>query len=206
MDIANYNKSDVEDRQVDTLIGLCKGLLADGKIVQQEAEFLQAWLVQNSYSKNPLIVSLLDRINVMLEDGVLDNEESQALLALLKQLTGENSALGELAKPSTLPISNPPPEIETKDKKFLFTGKFVYGARADCMNAVRNKGGIVAGKDVTKDLDYLVIGTYVNENWVHETFGRKIQTAVRYREKYSKPEIVTEEHWLKQLNLVQKSQ
>lgn len=42
MDIfTRFNRKQTEDRQIDTLIGLSKGLIADGKVVQAEAEFLQ---------------------------------------------------------------------------------------------------------------------------------------------------------------------
>ena len=44
----------IDDRQIDTLIGLGKGIIADGKVNQLEAEFLQNWLIQSSQvSDNP---------------------------------------------------------------------------------------------------------------------------------------------------------
>jgi len=38
---AKYNRKNIQDRQTDTLIGLSKGLLADGSVNQKEAEYLQ---------------------------------------------------------------------------------------------------------------------------------------------------------------------
>jgi hypothetical protein len=39
MDIfTKYNRKNIQDRQIDTLIDLSKGLLADGKVDQTEAE------------------------------------------------------------------------------------------------------------------------------------------------------------------------
>jgi hypothetical protein len=42
-----FNRKNIDDRQIDTLIGIGKGLIADGKIDQVEAEFLLTWLVQS---------------------------------------------------------------------------------------------------------------------------------------------------------------
>ena len=94
-----FNRKLIDDRQIDTLIGLSKGLIADGKIDQGEAEFLFTWLIQARQSTtNPIIINLLERVGDMLEDGVLDDEESSELLGLLRTFAGEPSAIGELAK------------------------------------------------------------------------------------------------------------
>ena len=94
-----FNRKSIYDRQIDTLIGLSKGLLADGQVNQVEAEFLMSWLVQSRQaSDNPIILNLLDKVDSMLEDGVLDAEESMELFGILQKITGESSELGELAK------------------------------------------------------------------------------------------------------------
>jgi len=41
MDIfTRFNRKNIQDRQIDTLIGLCKGITADGNVNQQKAEFI----------------------------------------------------------------------------------------------------------------------------------------------------------------------
>ncbi|MCH7499572.1 MAG: NAD-dependent DNA ligase, partial [Nitrospinae bacterium] len=71
-----FNRARLDDRQVNELLGLSHGLLADGKIDQAEAEYLQKWLVANIISNsNPIISNLLHRVNDMLSDGLLDDEE-----------------------------------------------------------------------------------------------------------------------------------
>lgn len=196
MDIfTRFNKKNIQDRQIDTLIGLSKGLTADGKLVQAEAEFLMSWLVQNKQaSDNPIILNLLEKVSSMLEDGVLDSEESNELLRILNMISGEDSEIGELAKTTSLPINNPMPNILFESKSFLFTGTCAYGTRKECQLATDNLGGINA-KSVTKNLDYLVLGTYVTDSWAHETFGRKIEKAMEYRNSGLPLIIITEEHW-----------
>jgi hypothetical protein len=46
----------INSRQIDELVGIARGLLADGKLVQDEVEFLQKWLAANlSICDQPLI-------------------------------------------------------------------------------------------------------------------------------------------------------
>jgi len=78
MDVfTRFNRKNIQDRQIDTLIGMSKGVSADGKVNQAEAEFLMSWLIQSRQaSDNPIIINLLQKVSAMLEDGVLDKEES----------------------------------------------------------------------------------------------------------------------------------
>lgn len=196
MDFSKFNKKRVTDRDVDTLIGLSKGLTADGKVDQAEAEFLLSWLVQSkSRSDNPLIENLLLKIEDMLSDGHLDDDESAELLAILNMVSGDQSELGELAKASTLPLCSPVPDLIFQDHSFLFTGTFAYGNRKACQAATESLGGRCAGS-VNKNLHYLVIGSYVTDSWKHESFGNKIMKAVQYREDGVPISIISEEHWL----------
>ena len=142
-----FNRKNIQDRQIDTLIGLSKGLAADGKINQLEAEFLLSWLIQSRQaSENPIIVNLLNKVSEMLEDGVLDKEESDELLKILHTITGDESEIGELAKTTSLPINSPIPPVTFKDMSFLFTGTCAFGTRKQCQEAVDIQGGINAGE------------------------------------------------------------
>lgn len=201
MDIfTRFNRKHIQDRQVDTLIGLSKGITADGKVDQAEAEFLQTWLVQNSQSDNPIILNLLAKVTRMLDDGVLDHDEGVELLSTLHALAGEIADFGEISKTSTLPVCTPAPDIEFLDRSFLFTGTCAYGTRKQCQEAIENLGGINA-KGVNKKLDYLILGTYVTDSWAHESFGRKIEKAMEYRDLGSSLAIVTEQHWADQAGI-----
>jgi len=190
-----FNKRNIQDRQIDTLIGLSKGLVADGTVNQSEAEFLLTWLIQNQQnSENPIIDNLLQKVAVMLEDGILDSDESEELKNILQAISGESSEIGELAKTTSLPINSPLPKIDFDGTSFLFTGTCAFGTRKDCQAAIDELGAINA-KGVTKTLNYLVLGTYVTDSWAHETFGRKIEKAIEYRDSGMPLIIITEEHW-----------
>ena len=80
-----FNRKSIDDRQIDTLIGISKGLVADGKVDQAESEFLLSWLIQSRQTtNNPVIINLFNKVDGMLEDGVLDEEESKELFDLLQ--------------------------------------------------------------------------------------------------------------------------
>ena len=201
MDIfTKFNRKNVQDRQVDTLIGLCKGICADQIVNKVEADFLQSWLVQNAHTANPVILNLLDRLDRVLDDGVLSKEEASELLSVLLSISGEKSALGELGKTATLPVCSPPPDMTFANKHFLFTGTCAFGTRGECHKVIESMGGINL-KNVNQKLDYLILGTYVTDSWAHESYGRKIEKAIEYRDKGMPISIVTEKYWLEQAGL-----
>ena len=198
-----FNKKPVQDRQIDTLIGLAKGITADGIVSQVEAEFLHEWLVLNrlTIQDNPIFQHLFDRVSTMLEDGVLDSDEQTELFSALRSLSGDRSQGGEFMKSSHLPIDQPEPDIMFLGKRFLFTGTCARGTRRECESEVEKRGGINE-KIVTKRLDYLVLGTYVTPSWKHETYGNKIEKAMKYRDEHGLPlAIVTEGFWAMEAGL-----
>ena len=192
-----FRRQDIGARQVDTLIGLSKGIVADGRVDQAEAEFLHSWLVANqaAVNENPMIRCLIERVSAMLEDDILDDEEEKELLGTLKAFSGERSEVGEMIKTSSLPMDDPPPAISFYGRTFLFTGTFASGTRAQCKSILTEAGGDYVPR-VTRKLDYLVIGGYATTSWKHETFGRKIELAMRYREDRGSPAIISEDHWV----------
>lgn len=166
MDIfTRFNRNHIKDRQLDTLIGLSKGITADGQVNQPEAEFLQSWLIQNRQSENPIIVNLLAKVTDTLEDGILDAEEAAELLAILRTLAGDSGEVGEVAKTASLPICSPPPKLGFVDKTFLFTGTFAYGTRKQCQAAIET-----LGRKIEKAMEYRELGLPVvivgREWWV----------------------------------------
>ncbi|MCF3935054.1 BRCT domain-containing protein [Acuticoccus sp. M5D2P5] len=186
----------IEKRQIDELIGLARGIAADGAINQAEAEVLATWLAANaSASESPIIWILYTRVGEMLSDGVLDDDEKSELLATLTKLTGDPSELGEELKATTLPLCDPAPAVRFTDEKFCFTGTFAYGCRKTCENVAKLHGGDAGG--LLKSTTYLVIGTYVSDAWVYSTYGRKIEKACQMRAKGLPIAIISEDHWVR---------
>ncbi len=198
--LRRYNHRKINDKQIDTLIGLSTGLVADGIVNHDEALALQKWLVANSLAaSNPLVQNLLIKVDEMLSDRVLDEEESKELLSLLTKLSGSDFELGEIAKATTLPLCDPEPEIIVRGMRFCFTGTFVIGNRNDCEKVVNDRGA--TSGPIRQSTNYLVIGTYVTDSWIHESFGRKIEKAVKWREEGAPLSIISEDLWVKELGL-----
>jgi len=190
----NFRLDDIEERQIDTFLGICKGLIADGEINKAEADFLQTWMAQNTTMiKNPLLSDLFKRLSFILKSDSFEPDEALELFDTLKRFTGEFSDVGEVAKPTALPINIPEPKIHFEESYFLCTGTFSYGTRNNCNDMIRAQGGYIA-KNVIQGLDYLVIGDYVTESWKHESFGRKIENALYFQKKGFPIKIITEKH------------
>jgi NAD-dependent DNA ligase len=193
-----YGRERISDRQIDELVGLAKGIAADGQIHQSEVEFLQNWLAANlAVSDQPLIGTLYQRVNTILADGVVDEEEKAELLDTLLQFTGQPGELGEALKATTLPLCAPAPTITFPTALFCFTGTFAFGKRGDCEAAVTERGASVGS--LTRQTRYLVIGTYVTDSWKHSNHGLKILKAVDMKAKRVPISIVSEEHWAQSL-------
>jgi len=188
------NSDRLQSRQIDELIGLARGLIADGTIVPAEVEFLERWLLTNmSISQQPLISTLYDRVRAILADGVVDQDECQDLFAALSAFTAGDVELGEASKACSLPVCDPAPELTFSGMAYCFTGTFKFGQRKHCEQAVGLRGG--SGGSLTKKTNYLVIGAYATESWKHSSFGNKILKAVEMRSSGLPISIVAEEHW-----------
>lgn len=190
-----FNRARIDDRQVNELLGLAHGIVADGMVTQAEAEFLQKWLVANrAVSDNPVVATLLARVNEMLVDGYLDAEESQDLMETLRHFSAGDFELGEVLKATRLPIDDPKPELKFEGRRFCFTGTFAFGSRNHCEAEIMARGGEVG--TLVRSTRYLVIGVYATDSWAHSSFGRKIEQAVAWKTAGAPISIVSEEHWV----------
>ena len=121
-----YNRARVTDRTIDELIGICKGVIADGAVTTEEARFLAQWMAANRESAAQWPAKILyHRLSEMLVDQTLDPAEQAELLELLRQITGSdgptNTSLAN--RSSSLPLTRPAPEIHFDDRFFCLTGK-----------------------------------------------------------------------------------
>lgn len=188
----------ITSRQIDELVGLARGIAADGVINQSEVEFLQKWLAANiAISDQPMIRRLYDRVNAIMADGIADADECRDLLGTLNDFSNRDFELGEVLKATTLPLCDPAPVLRFDGRRYCFTGTFNYGGRRDCEDAIVARGG--SAGSLTQKTDVLVIGVYATESWKHSSFGTKIVKAVDWRESGFPIAIVSEDHWARHL-------
>ena len=177
-------------------LAIATGLVADGTINQQEAEFLKGWIETHlAHLGDPVINILYRRLGNMLSDGILQADEASELLDLLHQLTGGPATLQRgYTAPTTLPLDIPPPALDWTGRVFVFTGVMAFGRRQDCEQLVIERGAQVSGT-VTRKTSFLVVGSIGNEQWLNSTYGLKIKKAVELRESGLPLAIIGEDHW-----------
>jgi len=194
------HKDALQDRHIDELIGICRGISADHQIVTEEGKFLLKWMQDHREYANQYPFDILYiRLSEMLEDDILDPDEQKELLETIKDFTGESKTDINLPNKSTsLPLTMPEPMLFIEGSSFVFTGVFTVGTRKRCEELVVEQGGQMH-KTIKKDTDYLVIGDIGSDSWVHSTHGRKIEKALENIKKGHKIEIISEHHWIKHL-------
>mgnify|MGYP001558669903 CR=1 FL=1 len=189
-------------RTIDELIGICKGIHSDGIVQEKEAHFLIQWLENNRQIIDVWPVNILARrIEKIVADNIITEEERRELFELLIEITGGEKIETNIASMSTLlPLNDPQPEIIFKNKCFCFTGKFFYGPRHTCEAEVILRKGRVQPRP-TQKTDYVVIGIVGSSDWLHSTHGTKIEYVVELKEKGFPISIISEEHWAKHLTV-----
>lgn len=187
-------------RAINEMLGICKGLLADGVLVDSEVKYLGKWFEANQDVANRFPAGeIYNRIARVYQDGVVTDEEREDLKELLRRVTGEISSVVP-NKPAantatTLPFDDPEPPIIIAGCSFSFTGKFISGTRAWCVEQIVSRQGRFDERPNSATY-CLVIGGLGSRDWAHSSFGRKIEAAMRYKPPML---IVSEQHWIKHL-------
>lgn len=193
-----------QDRATDELVGLCRGLLADGHVCEQEATFLMNWIERNSeFVEEYPFNRIYSMLSLVLADGKIDPEESADLHdTLIRFVGGEaDEPFGQTAsRASLLPVDVPEPAIIHLEKSFVVTGTFDYGTRSTVIAAIESRGGRTASAP-SRRTDFLIIGELGSRDWINSNAGRKIQAAIALRDAGHRISIVSEAHWLTHLQL-----
>ncbi len=197
---SSINAGRREDRDLMEMLGLVKGVLADGKVCEAEANHLNTWI-----RCHPDVLAtfpgkaLADRLTHIFEDGRVDVDERRDLAQLLKQLVGgEAGLIGGESSSTELPLDSPPPPVQFSGKSFVLTGKFAMGPRKACEALIVSHGG-VCKRSVIATLDYLVIGSFGSRDWIQTSHGRKIEKAMQLKKDGRQVAIVGECHWATEL-------
>lgn len=189
------NETVRQDRAIDELLGLARGLIADGVVNAAEADRVRRWVQQNpdacAFFPGR---QLYERIMPIYEDGNVDGDEQQELLWLLQDLAGEDAGIDPDVRTSRLPLTDPAPPIVFEGSRFTLTGRFIFGCRRLVSGEIESRGGLV-DRDVGAKTDYLLVGSMASRDWKHTAFGRKIEFAVDMRERGHRIVIVDEHHW-----------
>lgn len=186
---------------IEHLLGISTGLIADNRIEDSEVKFLDLWLTQ--YPEVTKVWPgkvIADRLRLILADGVITQDERDDLLETLKGICGfqlEETGSVE-ASIATIPFDDDP-SVYFDSRTFCFTGKFLFGTRANCEREILKRGS-VAVDAVTSKLEYLVVGSMIEPSWAHTSYGRKIEKAIDYINKGHGIAIISERQWVEALS------
>jgi NAD-dependent DNA ligase len=183
------------------MVGLVRGVIADGSVSSDEAEQLAKWTRENpdvalSYPAN-VLARRLERI---FHDGRVDGRERHRLKALLAQLAENPAGLsGGFRLATDLPVSRPTPEVVFEGQTFVFAGEMDYGPTHACEREVNDRGG-TCERLVNRRTDYVVIGNLAAEDWCQLAFGSLIDEVVQYRARGVPIAVVSEADWVAALD------
>ncbi len=199
---ARFSASRLNDRDMDEFIGICKGIIFDGSVCEDEARNLFTWLaahhgVASTWPGNKVFTILSE----MLTTSPLSASDEGELLALLTSITGNPDIVTQGQQASTLlPFDDPMPDLFFENAVFVLTGTFKMGRRTEIEALVESLGAEVVKKNVRKDTDFLVVADIGSQAWIHSTHGRKIERAVELRDTHQTGlAIVSEEHFYRYL-------
>lgn len=185
----------IATRNMHELIGMCRMILADGAIDDAEAQCLLDWMQASFQAVQEWPGNILyERIINAMVDGHLDPEEESQLLDVIHKVAGGSPTQDAPRISGAIPFDDPAPAILFPRRSFVLTGQFVFGSRKIVAAAIEERGGAIA-PGCSRKTDYLVIGTFGSEEWLHSTHGTKIVKAVELRESGKRPAIVSERHW-----------
>lgn len=191
---------DLTTSTIQFLNGFIHGIMADGKLSDDELYCLRLWLNNNEFlcGTYPFdeIVSILTSI---LADGVIKQDEREFLKAFFSNIIefkeslnlNENDFIALREKYSVRGICSMCPDIQFDGRIFCFTGESYKGTRADIASQIEAIGGIYRN-NISNKTDYLIVGNAGNPCWAFSCYGRKIEEAMNMRKLGGKIVIVNE--------------
>lgn len=170
-----------------TLQGLCHGILSDGEINEKEIYDLHKWLEENehlnSYYPYDEIRSLVLSI---ISDKKITEDEILVLKAYFNQFVNiTDKAIKEKLDKETIDVNisglcTSEPNVEFPGKTFCITGVLKSGNRESLKKQIEDLGGIPT-ESLTKKTDYLIVGDNGNPAWAFSCYGRKVEKAINFR-------------------------
>ena len=198
--VSDSNYYDLITSSLQFLQGLIHGILADGKITDNEIHALKTWIRTNEYLSGCYPFDEIESILLtILADCKVSEDERNVLKAYLSNFidltTSYNLNQLEMDKLkneySIGGICAVCQEIDFQDNLFCFTGESTRARRNDIANLIESFGGQFKS-GITNKTRYLIVGNKGNPCWAFSCYGRKIEDAIIRRKNGQKLTIVNE--------------
>ncbi len=195
---------DIVTSDLQRLQGIMHGIMANNEISDEEIHELDTWIEQNDhliglYPYDELYSLLL----AVLEDNIITDTERNILKVFFSDFIPERDSstidypeIEKLKSAIIIPgLTTSNPDIVFQDKVFCISGKFRDNKRSDIAQMITDLGGTFKS-GMSKDVDYLIVGTEGNPAWAFSCYGRKIEYATNQRKQGSRIQIVREEDFI----------
>ncbi len=178
------------------LVGLVRGVVADGVVSREEADRLQRWVGEHPEAAGRWPANLLAwRLRRIFADGRVDPVERRHLGALLEQIASNPGGFGAgFPAAADLPLTRPTPEIAFEGRTFVLAGEMAFGPWRACAVVVEELGGRVERR-VSRRTDYLVLGSLSADDWTQGAVRPFLDDVARYRARGREIAVVLEEDW-----------
>lgn len=188
--------SEMRKRSLDELLGVARGLLADQELSNDEIRFLSDWLADRREVASTFPGNVIHhRIQAVLEDGVITEEERSHLVDTLTMLIEDRlEHLAERVDLTELWFDEVE-RVEFDRTGFCLTGNFVYGPRDACRTAIEQRGGVF-NTSVDAQTQILVVGGLGLDEWRDGGLGEEIEKAMRLRAQGKPLKIIPEDRWV----------
>lgn len=196
-DILVYRESrrtdDVVASETNELLGLLHGVMSDQCVNNKEIFSIYSWLLDHpaaaeSWPGEPILA----RLKEILADGVISDDERLSFCNLLNQTgIGDITVTGSAGFGVMTLCVDEVEGLSLTDKVVCFTGIFATGTRRVCEGIVEAMGGM-SSSSISKKTDILILGTSPNPDWIHSSYGRKIEAAIKLKDSGHHIKILTE--------------
>jgi hypothetical protein len=193
-----YYNSATADMQ--SLHGILGGIISDGIITVPELQGLASWINDHEHLVGCWPYDEISSLVLaILADNKIDEREQQMLKFFFGDFlsdsipvpVGKNRDKGK----AITGLCAVCPSITFPGSIFCFTGASPNHSRKEFHEIVEDLKGF-ASKTVTKDINYLVIGSGGNPCWAYACYGRKVEQAIDLRKKGHKLLLVHENDFL----------
>lgn len=168
---------------IQVLLGLLAGIVANRKATPEELRALVEWSEQWSHLKGLWpFDEAVSIVTGLLSSNATPDDRYLYLKAIVDQfpLAGEHE--GSWAPPVIQGICAVDPEFVFDGRCFVFTGASSRGERSVLEQRVIDKGGRTH-RNVTLDVNYLVVCDDCSPHWAFSCYGRKVEQAYKLRRK-----------------------
>lgn len=196
-DIATNKDLPALDRvaQMDELLGFVTGVASDGVLNDDEINAMSEWLRRNAAIHDIWPATIIgNRLALILEDGIITDEERTDLLKVIKRVTGKEPEI--TYEVSTEVWDDKVESLKLEGAIYCLTGDFVSGDR-ESIDMMLKCLGAKTSTSVNRNVDYLVIGTLASRDWLYTSHGRKIEKALLLKREGSEIAVITERTLLK---------